>query len=570
MHMEVFFFMKIKHRVLSLALALALCLCLIPAASAVGVNCSYAVIAGGVSHSLAVKNDGTVWAWGGNNAKQAVPSSSAQSITKPTKVSGLSAAVSVAAGSDFSAALMFDGTISVWGGGKGISKLPGLSGVSSISAGQSTLLALKFDGTVWQWPFGDPAPKQVSGLQNISAISAGGRHYLALSSSGQIWAWGGNNFGQLGVGSSQNQIDTPQKVNGLSDIVSVAAGYSHSLAVDFNGQVYAWGSNSCGQLGNDTTKNSNTPKTVLTIKKAVQVSAGNETSMAFTSDNRVYTWGYGEYGQLGNNSTNNYRTKPDTVNSGGFGTPALIASGLNHNMLLNSRGAVYTWGRNRDGQLGTDKNTNGTTPQNINLSLAAGSNNNNYALGQYSIKSPGGMSAWAVSELTVLYNRGITPPSMWERYTQNITRAEFAHLVVTVYEQVRKTPAIPSTQARFQDIKNHPLEQSVLKAYQLGLLNGRSTTVFAPNDFMTRQEAAKLLCTLVTKLKGTYIPTQVDSLSYYSDAYKVSPWAIPYVAYAHDQNIMQGNGGRFNPTGCTTREQALVIIARLAERYDWN
>lgn len=560
--------MKIKHRALSLVLVFALCLCLLPTVSAAGTNCSYAVIAGGVSHSLAVKSDGSVWAWGSNSAKQVSPSSKAGSFTKPTKVAGLSSVVSVAAGSDFSVALLFDGTVSVWGGGKGISKVPGLSGVSSVSAGQSTLLALKYDGTVWQWPFGASAPNQVPGLQNISAVSAGGGHYLALSYSGQVWAWGSNSSGQLGVGSTKNRIDTPQKVNGLSDIVSVAAGYSHSLAVDYNGQVYAWGSNNSGQLGNDTTKNSGTPQAVLTIKKAVQVSAGNETSMAFTSDNRVYTWGYGEYGQLGSNSTSNYRTKPDTVSSGGFGTPVLIASGMNHNMLLNNRGAVYTWGRNRDGQLGTDKNANGTTPQNINLSLSA-DNSYSYTLGKYSTNAPTGMSRWAVNDLTALYHTGMVPPSLWERYNQNITRAEFAHLVVTVYEQVRRTTINPGTQTNFQDIKNHPLEQSILKAYQIGLLNGRSNTVFAPNDFMKRQEAAKLLCTLVTKLQGVRIPTQVDSLSYYSDAYKVSSWAIPYVAFAYEQNIMRGSGGQFNPAGYTTREQALAIISRLADRYGW-
>lgn len=560
--------MKIKHRALSLVLVFALCLCLLPTASAAGTNCSYAVIAGGVSHSLAVKSDGSVWAWGSNSAKQVSPSSKTGSFTKPTKVAGLSSAVSVAAGSDFSVALLFDGTVSVWGGGKGISKVPGLSGVSSVSAGQSTLLALKYDGTVWQWPFGASAPNQVPGLQNISAVSAGGGHYLALSYSGQVWAWGSNSSGQLGVGSTKNRIDTPQKVNGLSDIVSVAAGYSHSLAVDYNGQVYAWGSNNSGQLGNDTTKNSGTPQAVLTIKKAVQVSAGNETSMAFTSDNRVYTWGYGEYGQLGSNSTSNYRTKPDTVSSGGFGTPVLIASGMNHNMLLNNRGAVYTWGRNRDGQLGTDKNANGTTPQNINLSLSA-DNSYSYTLGKYSTNAPTGMSRWAVNDLTALYHTGMVPPSLWERYNQNITRAEFAHLVVTVYEQVRRTTINPGTQTNFRDIKNHPLEQSILKAYQIGLLNGRSNTVFAPNDFMKRQEAAKLLCTLVTKLQGVRIPTQVDSLSYYSDAYKVSSWAIPYVAFAYEQNIMRGSGGQFNPAGYTTREQALAIISRLADRYGW-
>lgn len=560
--------MKDKYRVFPLALAIVLCLGLFPTASAAGMNCSYTVIAGGVSHSLAVKSDGSVWAWGSNSAKQAVPASDSQSIARPTQVAGLSSAVSVAAGSDFSTALLSDGTISVWGGGSDISKVPGLSDVASISAGQSTLLALKRDGTVWQWPFGTSAPMQVPGLQNISAVSAGGGHYLALDRSGQVWAWGNNTSGQLGVDSAESRIDTPSLVNGLSDIISIAAGYSHSLAADFSGQVYAWGSNGNGQLGNNTTANSSTPQAVLNIKKAVRVSAGNETSMALTSDNQVYTWGNGEYGQLGSGNTNNSCTKPEAINLGSYNPPVQFASGMNHNILLNSRGTVYTWGRNRDGQLGTDKNSNSTVPQNINLSLSTNIVYD-YMLGQYPTNTFSGVSGWAVSDLTSLYDKGIVPPSLWDRYNQNITRAEFAHLVVAVYEQVRETTASPSTQAQFEDIKGHSLEQSILKAYQLGLFNGRSDTVFAPDDFMTRQETAKLLCTTVTKLQGTYVPTRVDSLSYYSDAYQVSAWANPYVSYAHDQNIMQGSGGQFNPTGYTSREQALAVIARLANRYDW-
>ncbi len=557
--------MKIRYRALSLALGLVLCLSLFPVADAARTDCRRSVISGGVSHSLAVKDDGSVWAWGSNDAKQVAPSSDAQSITRPAKVSEVTAAVAVAAGSDFSAALLQDGSVTVWGGGSGVSTVPGLTGISSISAGQSTLLALKQDGTVWQWLFGSDAPVQVSELKNISAVSAGGGHYLALSHSGQVWAWGNNSSGQLGVGSSEGRIDMPQKVAALSDIISIAAGYSHSLAADSKGQVYAWGSNGSGQLGNNTTDNSSTPKAVLNVKNAMQVSAGNETSMVLASNNRLYTWGYGEYGQLGTDTISNSRKRPDTINNS-FGTVVLIASGMNHNIMLNSTGAVYAWGRNRDFQLGTDKNTNGTTPQKISLSLKS---DNTYTPSWYSVNVWDGASGWAVGELTSLYEAGIAPPSLWERYDQNITRAEFARLMVTVYEHVRKTTVTPSADKQFEDIKGHPLEEDILKAYQLGLLQGQSPSVFAPDNNITRQEATKPLCALLNKLRGTYIPTNVDRLPYYSDAAKIAGWAAPYVAFAHDQNIMQGSGDTFNPGGAVTREQALVIVSRLVERYGW-
>lgn len=559
--------MKAKYRVLSLALLLAMCLGLLPAAYAVEMDCRYRAIAGGVSHSLAVKADGSVWAWGSNSAKQVDPTSKDQNVTKPSKVKGIDSAVSVAGGSDFSAALMQDGSVTVWGGGGGFSVVSGLTGVSNIAAGQSTLLALKHDGTVWQWSFGASAPEQIKGLTPIIAVAAGGGHYLALSRSGQVWAWGNNNRGQTGVKPSESLVDQPKKVEGLSDIVSIAAGYTHSLAVDVNGQVYAWGSNGSGQLGNNKTDDSSTPQEVLTVRDAVQVSGGNDTSMALTADGKIYTWGYGEYGQLGAAKTTNSRLKPDMISGSDFGTPIQIASGMNHNLLLNSQGSVYAWGRNRDAQLGTGEDTNSSTVQSTGLRL---SGSGGYTIGSYNIDVRTELSGWAQDELSALYDTHMVPPSLWGRYGQNITRAEFAHLAVTMYEQVKGSPASASTQSNFEDIKGHELEQSILKAYQLQLLQGRSDTQFAPDQYMTRQGTATLLCTLVSKLEGISIPAaNLSSLSYYSDAAEISTRAIPYVSFAHDQNIMMGSNGKFNPTGFTTREQALVIIARLVERYDW-
>ena len=86
----------------------------------------------------------------------------------------------------------------------------------------------------------------------------------------------------------------------LFNIIDIAAGYSHSLAVGYDGVVYAWGSNSYGQLGDGTTESSSVPIQAKTIKNAVQVAAGTDCSLALTQDSKIYSWGYGEYGQLGN------------------------------------------------------------------------------------------------------------------------------------------------------------------------------------------------------------------------------------------------------------------------------
>ena len=95
-------------------------------------------------------------------------------------------------------------------------------------------------------------PKQVYGLSNIESLTAGGSHSLSLNDDGTIWAWGANNYGQLGDGTATNKL-TPVQVSGLSDVINIGAGSSHSLAVKSDSSVWAWGSNSRGQLGDGGT-----------------------------------------------------------------------------------------------------------------------------------------------------------------------------------------------------------------------------------------------------------------------------------------------------------------------------
>ena len=104
-------------------------------------------------------------------------------------------------------------------------------------------------------------------LSNIKAIAAGGGHSLALDNNGTVWAWGYNGYGQLGNGSSGASHPVPVQVKNLNNIKAIAAGYNHLLALDNNGTVWAWGYNEYGQLGNGT--NSLAPQPV-----PVQVTAG--------------------------------------------------------------------------------------------------------------------------------------------------------------------------------------------------------------------------------------------------------------------------------------------------------
>lgn len=560
--------MRFKHRIIGFLVAAAMCAGLTCWSSAAGFNNHYSVVSGGLSHTLIAREGGTVWAWGNNDSGQLGPVNGSKEL--PTEVRGVTSAVSVAAGSNFSAALLRDGSVSAWGAGDGtVKQVPGIGGVTAISAGQNVLLALKNDGTVWQWTAGSgSSPTKVTGLPgNVAAISAGGGHYLALTRSGDVWAWGRNDKGQLGIGTSDTSDHaTPKQVAILHDITDIAAGFSHSLAVDYTGNVYTWGSNNYGQLGDGTTRDSGKPFRISGISDVASVSAGTDFSMALTTAGKIYTWGYGEYGQLGSGSGNVMsQERPALISLVDSGTPLFIASGLYHSMAVTSSGALFAWGRNRDGQVGSGQQTNGLTPQRV-FAVA----NQNYTVGYYETGALNSASGWARGELETLQNSSLIPPSLWANYQSNITRAEFAQLMVSVYEQVKGTTLPVSTSAGFRDIDNHRLADAIRKAYGAELLSGRSATEFAPDAEVTRQEAAKMFCTLIEKMQGITIPTAANRLSYYEDAYDVGTWAEPYVAYAHDHDIMQGSNNRFSPMGKMTREQAMLIVARLAGSYNWR
>jgi alpha-tubulin suppressor-like RCC1 family protein len=258
----------------------------------------------GNGHSLAVKTDGTVWAWGYNGYGQLGDNTTVNKTT-PVQV-GLSGVTNVAAGAFHSLAVKTDGTVWAWGynyyGQLGnnttvqknapVKVLGGLSDVTAVAAGQYHSLAVKTDGTVWAWGYnyygalGDnttvakSTPVQVSGLSNVTAVAAGDSHSLAVKRDGTVWAWGYNGQGQLGNNSTAQKI-VPVQVSGLSDVTAVAAGLYHSLAVKRDGTVWAWGYNGYGQLGNNTTASTSTPVQVQGLGTATLIAAGGYHSLFF-------------------------------------------------------------------------------------------------------------------------------------------------------------------------------------------------------------------------------------------------------------------------------------------------
>ena len=265
-------------------------------------------LAAGGLHSLAVKSDGTVWAWGSNYVGQ-LGNGTYTDSSVPVQVFGLTGVVQVAGSQAHSLALKSDGTVWAWGQanqgqlGNGTytdSAVPvqvsGLTGVVQIAGGLSHSLAVKSDGTVWAWgsntqaQLGDGTylarnvPVQVPGLTDMVQVAGGQYHSLAVKSDGTVWAWGRNNQGQLGDGGPAIDRNVAGQVPGLTGVVQVAGGFGHSLARKSDGTVWAWGVNVQGQVGDGTTTQRSTPVQVLGLVGITQIAAGSFHSLAVQAD----------------------------------------------------------------------------------------------------------------------------------------------------------------------------------------------------------------------------------------------------------------------------------------------
>jgi alpha-tubulin suppressor-like RCC1 family protein len=319
-----------------------------------------AAAAGGF-HSLAINGDGDVYAWGYNNSGQ-LGNNTSTTEKEPVLTDDINRVIAVAAGYDHSLALDKNGNVYAWGD----------NAYGQLGIGSTT------DKKV---------PTQIDDLDDIVAISAGYYHSLALKADGTVWAWGYNNKGQLGIGSTST-AKTPVQVLGkggsgyLTGIVAISAGYNFNLALDKDGNIWAWGDNSKGQLGNGSTTTSKTPVQVSKIDDIAAIAAGNLHSLAMDSDGNVFAWGDNSYGQLGVGSTTTYKI-PTSVND--ISDITSIAAGNSHSLAIDDSGDVYAWGYNNKGQLGLGSTTTYKSPQKVgrldqNTILIVANANNSMAI----------------------------------------------------------------------------------------------------------------------------------------------------------------------------------------------
>lgn len=316
-------------------------------------------IAGGAYHLAALAADGTVWTWGYNDKGElgdgTSPAGGNSSV--PVHVVGpggtglLSGITQIAAkgasgNGEFTLALKNDGTVWGWGGqgayaelgagplnagGNLPSQIAGLSNIRMVAAGAFHGMAIDTSGRVWTWGRNDwgelgngafgspgvgyPGPYQVGGVLtgvNIVSIGAGQSHSFAVAADGTLYAWGYN--AECELGNAGGSTSLPAVVTTLSNVSFATGGDLHSIAIQKDGKAWAWGRGDLGQRGDGSTSYSTCTKTNVGAN-VVSVTAGQEWTSFVKGDGTVWTFGRAAQGELGNNTAPAYATTPQQASN---------------------------------------------------------------------------------------------------------------------------------------------------------------------------------------------------------------------------------------------------------------
>ncbi len=308
----------------------------------------------------------------------------------------------VAAGANHTVAIAEDGSLYAWGGSVQMPTRVGTTANWQVVAARSAhTLALRSDGSIWAWGRNDEGqvgdgtttrryePTHIGTDTDWEQIAAGG-HSLALRDDGSLWAWGRNEYGQLGDGTTTDRHE-PIRIGTDTDWKAVAAGSYHSLALKDDGSLWAWGQNMLyGQLGDGTTTDRHEPARVGTDSDWKVVAAGDYHSLALKEDGSLWAWGYNSEGALGDGSSTE-RYEPTHI---GTDSDWVAVSGGNaHSLALKADGSLWAWGHNAEGQLGDGTTTRRYEPTRIGTdtdwkAVAASSSHS------FGLKTDGSLWAW--------------------------------------------------------------------------------------------------------------------------------------------------------------------------------
>jgi alpha-tubulin suppressor-like RCC1 family protein len=385
--------------------------------------------------SCARTANGRVWCWGANTNGQLGDGTNTSALAAPVRVQLNLAqseyATSVAGGIGYGhiCAALGSGAVRCWGynaggqlgnGTRTNSNLPVPVAVDnvrrgpSVSGGAGFSCALRADGTARCWgndgsgELGDAAsrpasstPVTVTGLTQAMSISAGYNSACALRADGTVWCWGGGAYGQIGDGALQNRT-TPVQL-GITNAVAVSVGMYHGCAVIADGTLQCWGRNSSGNLGDGTRNDRLLPTTVPGLWNITTVAAGSYHTCAIDSVGTARCWGRNDEGMVGD-GTETYQEKlsPTLVALDTASRPVSITVGQWHSCALLANGSVSCWGSRYSSQLGDQVPTSSTLREDdpvmvANLTNAVALSTNPYGSTTCALRATGRVVCWGAN-----------------------------------------------------------------------------------------------------------------------------------------------------------------------------
>jgi alpha-tubulin suppressor-like RCC1 family protein len=305
----------------------------------VGSSAWVTISAGGPGNTcMAIKGDGTLWAWG-YNAQGQLGFNNTTHYSSPKQVGAL-------------------------------------TGWSKVSSGSDHTLAIKTNGTMWSWGYNATgqlglgstgyfsSPNQIGALTTWSAISAGFRNSLAVKTDGTLWSWGAGTDGRLGLGNTTD-YSSPKQVGALTAWLSVASGSYYSFAIKTDGTLWSWGKNTQGQLGLGNTTSYSSPKQIGALTTWYQIDGGGSTAhvLATKTDGTLWSWGNNSDGELGLGNTTSY-SSPKQI--GALTDWLSIACGTyNSSLATRTNGTLWGWGNNTQGILASGNKTDFSSPRQV-------------------------------------------------------------------------------------------------------------------------------------------------------------------------------------------------------------
>jgi alpha-tubulin suppressor-like RCC1 family protein len=332
-----------------------------------------ATLSAGSGHTCARTGDNTVSCWGRNDFSQTGFAAEPSRAT-PSRVPGILDVAGLAAGAAHTCVVQSDRTVQCWGANDTLqlgdasfvsrfretpSAVMGLTGVAQLAPSQFHSCARLADGTARCWGGGSAGqlgngttpttsgPVAVTGLTSADAVVSGQYHSCALLTGRTVVCWGANTLGQLGLVADTVVRASPVAVPGLSNVVELAAGESHTCARLADGTVRCWGSGAAGQLG--VSASTATPTTVPGLRDVAEIATGASHTCARLADGTVQCWGLNAFGQCGDGTTANHTAPAPAL---GVAGARQIVAGLHHTCALFDGGVARCWGRTSEGALG--------------------------------------------------------------------------------------------------------------------------------------------------------------------------------------------------------------------------